>query len=247
MVAAKAAELCGGPAAGNPGVCQRIGRGAGRWQLFRLGRAAAATLNRAVESSPLSQAGWPANPESLPLPAGGQGAAGARGAPQWFAEEVRPHEPALRGYLRNAFPSLEADEIMQESYLRLLRARAAGRIVSTKAYLFTIARNTARTLFRRRRLYAEFPVNELPDWRVLAPGPDAAEALVARERIELMSQAIAQLPDRCREVMRLAVVRGYSNAEIAVALGLSENTVRVHLARGIRKCAGYLRADGERP
>ncbi len=199
-----------------------------------------------MESSPLSQAAWPANAGALPLSAGGEERAGSGVPRQWFADEVQPHEPALRGYLRNAFPSLETDEIVQESYLRLLRAHAAGRIDSTKAYLFSIARNTARTLFRRRRLYADIPVNELPDWRVLAPGPDAAEALVARERIELMSQAIARLPDRCREVMRLAVVRGCSNAEIAAALGLSENTVRVHLARGLQKCAGYLRDKGER-
>ena len=112
---------------------------------------------------------------------------------------------------------------------------------------FTIARNTALTLFHRRRIYSETPVNELPGWRVLEGGPDAAQALAARERIELMSEAIAQLPDRCREVMCLAALRGRSNAEIARELRLSESTVRVQLARGIRKCASTLREKGERP
>ena len=166
---------------------------------------------------------------------------------RWFADEVQQHEAALRGYLRSAFPSLEVDDVVQESYLKLWRARTVGRIASTKAYLFAIARHTALTLFHRRRIFSPTPVNELPDSRVLADDPDAVQALVARERFALMSQAIAQLPDRCRAVLCLAVLRGCSNAEIAATLGLSENTVRVHLARGIRKCAAFLRAKGERP
>lgn len=167
--------------------------------------------------------------------------------PNWFAEEVQQHEAALRGYLRSNFPSLDTDDVVQESYLKLMRARTSRGIASTKAYLFSIARNTALTLFQRRRIYSETPVNELPEWRVLDGGQDAAEAFATRERWDLMSQAIAELPERCGEVMCLAVLRGCSNAEIAAALGMSENTVRVHLARGIRKCADFLRARGERP
>lgn len=167
--------------------------------------------------------------------------------PNWFADEVQQHEAALRGYLRTHFPSLDTDDVVQESYLKLIRARTSRGIASTKSYLFSIARNTALTLFQRRRFFSETPVNELPSWRVLEEGPNAAEAFAARERWELMSQAIAQLPERCSEVMCLAVLRGCSNAEIAAALGLSENTVRVHLARGIKKCADFLRERGERP
>lgn len=166
---------------------------------------------------------------------------------RWFTEEVHQHEAALRGYLHNAFPSLDVDDVVQESYLKLLRARTAGRIASTKSYLFSIARNTALTLFHRRRIFSATPVNELPDSLVLVEEPDAAQTMAARERLELMSQAIAHLPERCRDVMRLAALRGCSNAEIAATLGLSENTVRVHLARGIRKCAVFLRERGELP
>ena len=46
---------------------------------------------------------------------------------RWFAEEVQPYEAALRAYLHGRFPSLpDQDDIVQDTYARLLRARAAG-------------------------------------------------------------------------------------------------------------------------
>lgn len=166
---------------------------------------------------------------------------------RWFSEKVQPHEPALRGYLRSHFPSIDTDDVVQDSYLKLIRSGAAGRIASTKAYLFSIARNTALTLFKRGRLFSPTPVNELPPSLVLVDGTAAEEAARTRERFELMAVALAELPPRCRDVMRFAVLHGLSNAEIASRLGLSENTVRVHLARGIKKSADFLRSQKELP
>ncbi len=164
----------------------------------------------------------------------------------WLADEVRLHEPAVRGYLRRQFPSVEADDVVQESYLRLLKFQAGGKIASAKAYFFSVARNTARRFLRRRRqIFSESPVNSLPELRVLDGGPDAAELANARQRIELVAAAVDRLPARCRAILRCAIVDGLSTAEIAARLALSEATVRVQLARGVKKCADYLRARGE--
>lgn len=164
---------------------------------------------------------------------------------QWFAEAVQPHEPALRRYLRNQFPSIEADDVVQESYLKLLKARTAGKVTSTKAYFFSVARNTALTLFRRRRIYSEVPVNELPEWRVLDGGADAAESTNHQLRIALAVKAIGQLPGRCQEICRLVAWERLAPSDIAARLGIAESTVHVQLARGIMKCAAYLRERGE--
>lgn len=165
---------------------------------------------------------------------------------RWLANELKPHEVALRGYLLNSFPSVDADDVIQESYVKLLKARALGRIASVKAYLFSTARNTALTLFKRERLYSDTPVSDLPAWRVMDHAPDPAAVADAHQRLKIMGRALDRLPARCRDVMRLAVLGGLSNAEIARELNLAENTVRVHLARGIKKCADYLREQGER-
>jgi len=160
----------------------------------------------------------------------------------WLSDQVQPHEMALRGYLRHQFPSVDVDDVVQESYLKLLRIQATGRITFAKAYFFSVARNTALKIFRRRQqLYSELPISELPDWQIMDGGPTAADITNANQLLELVAEAIDLLPVRCREIISLAILHGLSSAEIAAQLTLSENTVRVQTARGIKKCAEYLR------
>lgn len=171
----------------------------------------------------------------------------AASAPRhWVVDDMRPHEPAVRSYLRSQFPSVDHDDVVQESYLKLLKSQASGRIASTKAYFITVARNTALTIFRRSKIFSDVAVNELPDWRVVADGPDAAECADAQQRLELAVEAIDQLPGRCREIFKLAALEQLSPAEIAFRLGLAEATIHVQLGRGVKKCADYLRKRGER-
>lgn len=156
-----------------------------------------------------------------------------------------PHEPALRGYLRNQFPSVDHDDVVQESYLKLLRARSIARIVSTKSYLFSIARNTARTIFRRKQIYSTSAFHELPESSTAHEARTAADFAQDQQQQELVAAAIDALPPRCREIIALSVLDGLTSAEIADRLGIAESTVRVQLARGVKKCAAFLQEEGE--
>lgn len=164
---------------------------------------------------------------------------------RWFAEEIQPHEPSLRSYLRAHFPLLpDVDDVVQESYARLIRARAAGRIAHARAFLFTTARNAALDFFRRRKIVSFEPVGDLSVLSVISDEPDAAETVNRRQELELLAQAIRELPDRCREVLTLRLVYGRSHKEIGADLGISEFTVRAHLARGMQRCARFFEARG---
>lgn len=164
---------------------------------------------------------------------------------RWFSEEVRPHEPALRAWLQSRFPDLsEVDDIVQESYLRVLRARRNGPIASAKNYLFAVARNAALAVFRRRKFSAAEPVNELEASCILGETNDVAETVSTRQEFVLAIEAIGALPARCREIVVLRTVHGLAHKEIALQLGLSEQTVRVQVARGMKKCAEFLRQRG---
>ena len=67
---------------------------------------------------------------------------------RWFSAHVQPYEPALRAYLQKRFPALpDHDDLVQETYVRTLRAYEGGRVTHARAFLFTTARNAAIDLF----------------------------------------------------------------------------------------------------
>lgn len=164
---------------------------------------------------------------------------------RWFAEEVHPHEPALRAYLQARFPTLsDHDDLVQETYTRLLRAKDTGGVRYPKAFLFTAARNAAFDLFRRRRAHPTEPVNDHTELVVLDTRPSAADALDQRYDLEVLAEAVRSLPDRCRQVIMLRYLDGLAYKEIADQLGISPETVKVHMAKGMRRCAAFFAARG---
>jgi len=164
---------------------------------------------------------------------------------RWFSEEVRPHERSLRSYLRGAFPAVrDVDDVVQESYLRIWKARMAHPIDSSRAFLFTVARHLALDWVRRERVAPIEAVGDLAALSVVQEGPGVAEAASLHEKIELLAEAVARLPARCREIVILRKLQGVPQREVAARLGLSEKTVEVQVARGVRRCEDYLRKRG---
>lgn len=163
----------------------------------------------------------------------------------WFSKEVLPHESALRSWLRARFPSLaDRDDIVQESYARLLKVERRERITNTRSYLFTTARNLALDLFRRRRVAPIVPVSEAVRAAVPEECIGVADSVSAAQEFELLQLAIASLPERCRTIMLMQKMQGLSNAAIAERLDLSVNTVNAQLVIGLARCRAYLAARG---
>lgn len=166
-------------------------------------------------------------------------------ASKWFAEDVQPYEPALRAYLLKRFPSLpDHDDLVQETYRRLLRMRDRGRLTYVKAFLFTAARNVAIDMFRRRRNAAHEPISDSEEMPLLEERRDVFDALDQQQRRELLVEAVTALPARCREVMLLRHREGLSYKEIAARLGISPQTVKVHMVKGVRDCTEFFRQRG---
>lgn len=186
---------------------------------------------------PTEEVSLPASSQVLQLP--------EESLSRWFAEEVKPCEPALRAYLSKRFPSLpDHDDLVQETYTRLLKAREAGRLTYAKAFLYTAARNAAIDMFRRRRVVTLESISELTELPALDEAPGVAETLEHQQRLEMLIEAVAALPERCRQVMMLRHLDGLAYKEIALRLGISPETVKVHMIKGVRDCTAFFRSRG---
>ena len=164
----------------------------------------------------------------------------------WFNTEVKPCEPALRAYLQKRFPALgDHDDLVQEAYVRLLNVRREGRVISVRAFLFTVARNLAIDMFRSRsRSGLHESISEVDEAVALEGTSDTLAAIENQQRLDLLLEAVLALPERCREVMMLRHLDGLAYKEIADRLGISPNTVRVHLVKGVSDCTAYFRKQG---
>ena len=164
---------------------------------------------------------------------------------RWFSEQVQPHESALRAYLRSLFPSfVDIDDLVQEAYVRVLRAKDGGRINYVKAFLFSTARNLALDIFRRRKVVSIDGVANLDDLSVLDEKPDIGEALDRQHELEMLAESVRSLPERCRQVLTLRLLYGYSQKEISEQLGISHHTVKAQLEKGVRRCAEFFAQRG---
>ena len=134
-----------------------------------------------------------------------------------------------------------ADDLLQECYYRLLRARAVhDDETHRRRYLFKIATNLARDGYRRR---ATSP--ELVEGSIETDAADQAASGRAEARLDL-DRAFARLKRRERELLWLAYAQGSSHAEIGAALGLKTGSIKPLLFRARHKLAGLLRGKPAR-
>ena len=163
----------------------------------------------------------------------------------WFTAEVQPHESALRAYLRGRFPSLpDVDDLIQETYARVLRARVAGQLQEVRPYLFVTARNAALDLIRHQHTAATDSIGNIERLSVVEDRPDAAETTAHVQEIEILHEAIASLPPRCQEILRLRRFQGLSHQAIAQRLNISPNTVDAQLCLAVFRCRQFLLLRG---
>ena len=164
---------------------------------------------------------------------------------RWFAAEVAPHEGSLRAYLHRQFPRHpDIDDLIQETYARLLQAREHGPLRAPKAFLFSTARNAAFDFFRRRKVVAIDGIAEIESLPVLEDRPGVPETVCHDQELQLLAEAIQALPARCRQVITLRKIHGLSHAAIAAQLGIAENTVNAQVALGVLRLRDHLRARG---
>lgn len=177
----------------------------------------------------------------------GEGAVSVGDHARWFTEEVHAHDQQLKAWLRGNFPAVrDVDDVVQESYLRIWKAKATQPVQFAKAFLFRIARHLALDLVRRNKIS---PVESGYDFdvsSVLDTSPNASQALLTEELFNHVVESLVILPARQRDVIVLHKLKGMSHREVARELGLTEATTQKYCSIGMDRCAAHLKAKGIR-
>ena len=143
---------------------------------------------------------------------------------QRFEQVVRAYSNDLYRYLYwRCRDRGQAEDLVQETFARAWSAWAQQRDEATeKAWLFTIARNEHLRTFERQRPEVD-PDADLD--ALVANGPTDPSLAID------MRKAFALLPEAFRDPLLMQVLGGLSSAEIAQAIGGSEDSVNMRLSR----------------
>lgn len=134
-----------------------------------------------------------------------------------------------------------AEDVLQEVFLYVAKNFSKIRTENGNelmAYLVSCSRSRAYDIIRRRH---EEPLEEDPNAPDNSPMPE--DAAISSDNIKRMAELIGQMKPMYRDPLRLLSM-GYTNREIAAALGWSDETVRMRLFRGRKLLWRELSKDG---
>lgn len=152
----------------------------------------------------------------------------------WVAREIVPHEARVRRWLaRSRLSPEDIDEVMQEAYCRIAMLPSVDHIDRPLAYMFAITRNLLLRRLKRQQVVVLEAVSEIETWRD-EDTPSPEDQTASRMSYERVLEIIARLPERCRKVVELRKIEGWSQKEIAAHLGMTEKAVEKQVWVGVR-------------
>lgn len=154
------------------------------------------------------------------------------------------HRRELHAYLTEKLKDSEAAaDLTQEAFLRFAEQKAGGdiAILNGRSYLYRTAHNLAIDHVRlRARQKADAASHDnmttIPDDR-----PTQEDEADSRQKLDRLRSAVAELPERTRQIFVLNRIEGLSYAETANRLGVSESSVQKHLAKALLHVTQRLR------
>lgn len=157
----------------------------------------------------------------------------------------RAQRPALiRFTMSRVQNEAEAEEIVQEAFIRFQSKYDAETVASPEALLARIAANLVIDRVRERDARAaredawgKINTEGSGDLSEARLGVDPARSLDAKQRIEAALNVLEQMPEKTRLIFMLHRFEGLSHAEITARTGIPKSTVEKHMIRAIKALA----------
>ena len=132
-----------------------------------------------------------------------------------------------------------AEETVQEVFINIWRQRESlSEIKDPDAYFFTIVYRQVYRFYKKQAMEKKLMqfVSESSESKNFTD-----ENVLAKERERFINEAIARLPTQQKIVFELSKLEGLSREQIAEKLEISPNTVRNHMAEGMKSVRAYLK------
>jgi len=150
-----------------------------------------------------------------------------------FEEKVSPHLKSAYNLAKWLTRSHEdAEDVVQEAFLRAFSAFESFRGEDAKPWVLTIVRNTSMTWLKRNRNAGATIGFEGALVDPIERSPDPEEGLLISCERKQVRQALEQLPSDFREAVILREMEGRSYKEISATIGVPIGTVMSRLSRG---------------
>lgn len=150
---------------------------------------------------------------------------------------VERHGQALRRFLlRRLRNPDEAEDALQETYLRMLKYRDATSLEFPQALVFRVARSVLIDRARRRATRRADKHVAIDNVEIGATEPSQERTFLAQEEVLLLRQAIKELPPRCKQAFLLSRLRQRTYPQIAEQMGISVKMVEKHITHALALC-----------
>src|ERR1700756_5626803 len=145
----------------------------------------------------------------------------------------------VKGALRRRGRSeQDADDLVQEAFLRLARYERKEAVEKPEAFLMRTALNLSIDAHRSRKSRGEEVL--LDDEVIVDTAPSIEDVLLSRERLGRLSECVARMNDKTRAIFLAHRLDGLSYQEIAGRHGLSVSSVEKHIAKATLIITGWM-------
>jgi len=173
--------------------------------------------------------------------AGGEGARPPAISIEALTERYRP--ALLAFFRRRVNVPADAEDLVQEAFLRLAKPGRLQGIDNVESYVFQVATNLVRERARSRTARnadAEILLDlDIEDDQVFSP----ARIVESRDSVSRVLTALKELPERTRTIFILQRFEGLTYAEIALRLGLSQSAVEKNMSRALSHLTRRMSVD----
>ena len=153
------------------------------------------------------------------------------------------HRDEIFAYLWRLIPGDQAEDCLQETFLRAFRAYERTAPDSNyRAWLYKIATNVARSAHTRRQRDMTRELNH----PIASEGRTLLDSVIFRDDLKVVLQAVETLPHKQRAALMMRKYQEMDYRDIGVALECSPATARAHVYQALKKLRVRLAGDFER-